>query len=59
MCGVDDLVVCLSDFNKHVGGHSDGFIGVHGEYGVGQRILEGGMLLSVCLVKVLCVNYMV
>ena len=33
----DDLVVCLGDFNGHVGRHVDG---PHGGYGVGQRNLE-------------------
>ena len=28
--GVDNLVMCLGDFNGHVGGHIDGFDGVHG-----------------------------
>ena len=30
--GVDDLVVCLGDFNVHVGRYIDGFDGVHGRY---------------------------
>ena len=33
---VDDLVVCLDDFNGDVGRHIDGF-SVHGEHGIGQR----------------------
>ena len=33
-----DLVMCLDDFNGHVGGHIDGFDGVHGGYGVGRGI---------------------
>ena len=41
----DDLVMCLGDFNGHIGWHVDGFDGVHGGYGVGQRNLEGRMLL--------------
>ena len=35
------LVMCLGDFNGHVGRHIDGFDGVHGGYDVGQRNLEG------------------
>ena len=48
----DDLVVCIGDFNGHVGRHIDG---VHGGHGVGQRNLEGKMLLEFCLEKELCV----
>ena len=51
-----DLVMCLGDFNGHDGRHYDGFDGVHGEYGVGQRNLEGRMLLEFCLQKELCVS---
>ena len=41
MHSADDLVLCLGDFNGHVGRHIDGFYGVYGGYGVGQRNLEG------------------
>ena len=33
----DDLVVCLGDINGHIGRNIDGFDGIHGGYGVGQR----------------------
>ena len=46
MHSADDLVMCVSDLNGHVGRHIDGFHGVHGGYGVGQRNLEGRMLLE-------------
>ena len=52
----DDLVMCLGDFNGHVGGHVDGFDWVHGGYGVGQKNLEGRMLLEYCLVNELFVS---
>ena len=52
----DDLVMCMGDFNGHVGRHIDGFDGVHGGYGVGLRKLEGGMLLEFCLHRELCVS---
>ena len=52
----DDLVMCLGDFNGHVGRHIDGFDGVHGGYGVGQRNLEGRMLLEFSLKKELHVS---
>ena len=37
MYSVSDLVMCLGDFNGHVGRHIDGFDGIHGGYGVGWR----------------------
>ena len=39
MCSVDDLVMCLGDFNGHVGWNIYG--GVIRECGVGYRNLEG------------------
>ena len=45
----DDLVMCLGDINGHVGRHIDGFGGVYGGYGAGQRNLEGRMLFKLCL----------
>ena len=50
MHNADDLVMCLGDFGIHLCRHIDGF------YGVGQRNLEGRMLLEFCLEKVLCVS---
>ena len=44
-----DLVMCLGDINGHIDRHIDGFYGVHGGYGVGQRNFEGRMLLEFCL----------
>ena len=55
MHSADDLVMCLGDINGHVVKHIDGFHGVHVGYGVGQRNLEGRMLLEFCLKKELCV----
>ena len=40
MHSADDFVICLGDINGYVGRHNDGFDGVHGGYGVGQRNLE-------------------
>ena len=48
----DDLVMCLGCFN----GHGRHFDGVHGGYGVGQRNLEGEMLLEFCVKKAVCVS---
>ena len=56
MHSVDDLVMCLGDFNGHVGRHIDGFDGMHGGHCVGQRNLDGRMLLEFCLEKGLCVS---
>ena len=53
MHSVCDLFMCLSDFNGHVGRYIDG---VHLRYGVGQRILEGRMLLVFCQEKELYVS---
>ena len=39
MHSADDLVMCLGDINGHIGGHIDGFDGLNGGYGVGQRNL--------------------
>ena len=44
MNGAGDFVMCLGDFNGHIGRRIDGFSGVHEGYGVGQRNLEGRML---------------
>ena len=38
---MDDLVMYLGEFNEHIGRHIDGFDGMHGGYGLGQRNLEG------------------
>ena len=39
------LMVC-GDMNGHVGSRTDGFEGVHGGYGFGERNVEGEMLLE-------------
>ena len=56
MHSVDDLVVCLGDTNGHVGRQIDGF---HGGYGVGQRNVEGRMLLVLCGQRIMCIKSMV
>ena len=50
------LVMCLGDFNGHVGRHIDGLDGVRGGYVVSQWNLEEIMLLEFCLEKELCVS---
>ena len=51
--------MCFDDLNGHVGGHTDGYDGVHGRYRIGQRNLEGRMLLEFCLEKeIMVIKYM-
>ena len=45
-------VLGLGDFNGHVGRRIDGFGGVHGRYGIGEKNVEG--LLEFCDEKGLC-----
>ena len=49
MHSADDIVMCLDEFDGHVGRHLV-------VYGVGQRNLEGRMLLELCLEEELCVS---
>ena len=43
-----EVVLGLGDFNGHVVRRIDGFEGVHGEYGIGKRNVEGRRLLEFC-----------
>ena len=54
-----DLVMCLGDINGHIGRHINGCYGVHGRHAVGQKKLEGRMLLEFCPEKKICVKCMV
>ena len=45
----------LGGFNGHVGKEIEGFEGVHGGYGIGERNAEGRMLLEFYEKKELCV----
>ena len=56
MHSTDNLVMRLGYFSGQVGGHTDGFDGVHGGYDVGQRNFEGRMLLQLSLDKELSVS---
>ena len=49
MHSAGDLAMCKCDLNAYIGRHIDGFNGVHRGFGVGQRNLEGRMLLEFCL----------
>ena len=48
MSGINELetVVMAGDFNGHVGELADGFEGVHGGKGFGDRNTEGELLLE-------------
>ena len=42
------MTLGIGDFNGHIGEKVDGFEGVHGRNGTGERYLEGRMLLEFC-----------
>ena len=37
----NEVLICLGDFNGHIGKEVDGFEGVHGGFGIGKRNLMG------------------
>ena len=45
----------MGEFDGHVGRNIDGFQGVHGERGIGERNQEGRMLLEFCDAMDLCI----
>ena len=56
MHSADEMVMCLNNINGHIGRKIYGFGGFHGGYGIGERDLEGRMLLELSLEKELCVS---
>ena len=50
-----ELILGMGDFNGHVGKQSDAYEDVHGGNGIGERNMEGKMLLEFCDEKELCV----
>ena len=52
---VGELVLGMGDFNGHVGKWIEGYEGMHGGNGIGERNVEGKMLLECCDEKELCV----
>ena len=55
-----DLVMCLVDFNGHVGKHIDGFYGVHG--GCFHRSVTFGTKNVIRVLSeegIMCVEYMI
>ena len=53
-----DLVICLGDFNGHIGRHIERFDDVLGGLAVGQRNLEGRMILVLSGKGIMCAKYM-
>ena len=51
-----EVLICLGDFNGHIGKEVDGFEGVHGGFGIGKRNMEGRLLLDFCVEKGMCVG---
>ena len=52
----NEVLICLGDFNGHIGKEVDGFEGVHGSFEIGKRNLDGRLLLEFCVEKDLCVG---
>ena len=50
-----ELVLDMGDFNEHVGRRIEGYEGVHGGNGLGERNVEGKMFLEFCYEKELSV----
>ena len=46
LVGHDEFLIAGGDFNGHVGEAADGYPGIHGGYGVGERNEEGKMMLE-------------
>ena len=42
------IILDLRDFNRHFGGRIEGFTGVHGGHGDGERNVGGRRLLEFC-----------
>ena len=45
----NEVLICLGDFNGHIGKEVDGFEGVREGFGIGKRNVEGRLLLEFCL----------
>ena len=50
-----ELVLGMGDFNGHVGKQIEGYEGVHGGNEIGERNVEGKMMLEFCDENELCV----
>ena len=40
----NEVLICLGDFNRHIGKEVDGFEGVHGDFGIDKRNVESRLL---------------
>ena len=52
----NEVLICLGDFNGHIGKEVDGFENVHGGFGTGKGNVEGRLLLEFCVEKGMCVG---
>ena len=52
----NEVLICLGDFNGHIGKEVDGFESFYGGFGIGKRNLEGRLLLEFCVEKDLYVG---
>ena len=47
----NEVLICLRDFNGHIGKEFDGFESVHRGFGIDKRNVEGRLLLEFCVEK--------
>ena len=47
----NEVLICLGNFNGHIGKKVDEFEGVHGGFGIGKKNVEGRLLLKFCVEK--------
>ena len=50
----NEVLICLGDFNGHIGKEVDRFESVHGSFGRGKRNVEGRLMLEFCVEKGVC-----
>ena len=50
------VLICIKNFNGHIGKEVDGFEGVHGGFEIGKKNVEGRLLLEFCVEKGMCVG---
>ena len=49
----NEVLICLENFNGHIGKEVDGF---EGGFGIGKKNVEGRLLLEFCVEKGTCVG---
>ena len=52
----NEVLICLENFNGHIGKEVDGFESVHGGFGISKRNVEGRLQLKFCVEKSMCVG---